>query len=58
MAENKKKGESSVSKAAGQLGKVGGPARARVLTATRRKEIAAEGGRARSRGAHKQRTKK
>lgn len=58
MAEHRKKGSSQVANAAATLGKKGGPARAQALTSTRRKEIAAMGGRARQKGTHKQRTKK
>ncbi len=58
MAEHKKKSAGNLSKAAGQMGKAGGPARAKVLTSARRKEIAQSGGIAKAKGTHKSRTKK
>lgn len=50
MAKKKKSASGSLAKAAGAMGEVGGPARAKVLSPAKRSAIAREGGIARQKG--------
>ncbi len=55
MAEHTKKGSGTLAKAAGTMGKSGGPARAKVLSRSKRSAIAREGAYAKNRGTAHQR---